>query len=115
VAQLVKCPALDFSSGHDLKSPEIKLHIGLLAGCGACLRFSSSLFLCSSPPCSIFLGKKKKKEGRRESEREGGRKEGKEEEREKEKGKERERTRERKKRKEKRKKKRKEFFVSMRV
>jgi len=46
VAQLVKCPTLDFDSGRDLgvliSSPGVGSALG-----GACLRFSLSLSLCS--------------------------------------------------------------------
>ena len=48
VAQSVECPALNFSSGHDLKV--MGSHVRLHAQQGIYLRFSLSLSLCLSSP-----------------------------------------------------------------
>ena len=49
MAQLVKCPTLDFNSGHDLLVREIEPRMGLCADSAEpCLRFSFSLSLSLS-------------------------------------------------------------------
>ena len=48
MAQAVKCPILDFSSGHDLAVHEIKPHIELYANSTEAAWDSLSLSLCPS-------------------------------------------------------------------
>ena len=52
MAQSVKCPTLNFSSGHNLwlRSCDIEPHVRLHTGCGVCLRFSLSFSLNTSYP-----------------------------------------------------------------
>ena len=58
MAQVVKGLTLDFGSGHDLQGCEIKSHVRLSTGHGACLRVSLPLFLYLSPPPPSLKNKK---------------------------------------------------------
>ena len=49
MAQSVKCPTLDFHSGHDLKVHEIDPRIGLCSDSEACLGFSLFLSFSALP------------------------------------------------------------------
>ena len=55
MAQSVKCPTLDFGSGHDLTARESKSLIGLCTHNAEASWYSVSLSLCPSPACSISI------------------------------------------------------------
>ena len=57
VAQLVECPTLGFSSGHDMVL-ELEPYAGLCAEHRACLGFSVSLPPPFSPACVLSLSLK---------------------------------------------------------
>ena len=52
MAQSVKCPTLDFGSGHDLTVRGMEPRV---EQCGTCLGFSLSLSLCPSPAHALSL------------------------------------------------------------
>ena len=60
VAELVKCPTLDFGSGRDLMAHEFEPHVGLYAEStelGACFGFCVSLSLCPSSAHAVSPSK----------------------------------------------------------
>ena len=57
MAQLVECPALDFSSGHDLKVRDFELRIGLYADGAESAWDSLSLASSLSPSPARSLSK----------------------------------------------------------
>ena len=57
VAQSLKRPTLDFSSGHDFRVRGIKACVGLPDERGACLRFSPSILSLPRPSCSLSFKK----------------------------------------------------------